>query len=204
MSRVQQNEVMGRIAVSEEEMRAYYKSHINEFTTPQEITLREIFVSVKEGSAAGSPEELAAKQKADEIYRRATAGESFEKLAADLSDAPSRANAGLIGPFNTTDLSPELRKMIESMKAGDIGQVLRTARGYQILKLETSTAAQTMPFEQAKEQVSERVYAEKRGVELERYLERLRADAIIEWKSPDVEKAYQAGLAQVKAKGGRG
>ena len=35
------------------------------------------------------------------IRERALAGESFEKLAADISDAPSRANAGLIGPLTS-------------------------------------------------------------------------------------------------------
>jgi len=32
------------------------------------------------------------------------AGESFEKLAADVSDSPSRSNAGLIGPIGVKDL----------------------------------------------------------------------------------------------------
>ena len=36
------------------------------------------------------------------------------------------------------------------------------ARGYQILKLESMTPTQTMPFEQAREQISERVFTDKR------------------------------------------
>ena len=40
VSRVQQNEVMGKIAVNDEEARAYYQSHLNEFTSPRTITLR--------------------------------------------------------------------------------------------------------------------------------------------------------------------
>src|SRR5438132_6153860 len=46
VSQVQQNEVLSRIAVSDEEARQYYDAHKNEFTSPQTVTLREIFVSV--------------------------------------------------------------------------------------------------------------------------------------------------------------
>src|SRR5947207_6378263 len=45
VQRVQQNEVMGKIGVSDDEARKYYDSHLNEFTTPQSITLREILVA---------------------------------------------------------------------------------------------------------------------------------------------------------------
>ena len=127
------------------------------------------------------------------------AGESFEKLAADLSDAPSRANAGLIGPLNLSDVSPDLRKLIEPMKVGEVSEVLRAAKGYQILKLESMTAPETQPFDQAKQEISNRVFTDKRKAEFEKYLERLRAEAIIEWKNADVKKAYEEGLQKAKS-----
>jgi len=46
VQRVQQNEVMGKIGVSEDEARKYYESHLSEFTTPQSVTLREILVAL--------------------------------------------------------------------------------------------------------------------------------------------------------------
>ena len=74
--------------------------------------------------------------------------------------------------------------------------VVRTQRGYQMLKLESATQAQTMPFEQAREQISERVVTDKRREEFQKYITKLRAQAIIEWKSEDVKKAYEEGLAE--------
>lgn len=199
VSRVEQNEILGRIAVSEVEAREYYDSHVAEFTTPQSITLREIFVAVPaEGDAINVAQDEAAREKANQIRQKALAGESFEKLAAELSDAPSKANAGLIGPLNMAELSPDLGKLVESMKPGQISEVLRSARGYQLLKLESSTPPETMPFEQAKEQISERVFTGKRREEYEKVLQRLRAQAIIEWKNEEIKKAYERGLEQVK------
>src|SRR6266498_1295965 len=38
--RVQQNEVIGKIGVTEQEARKYYEAHLSEFTTTQSVTLR--------------------------------------------------------------------------------------------------------------------------------------------------------------------
>src|SRR5438093_7333959 len=99
-SRVEQNEVFGKVGVSEDEARKYFDAHLAEFTTPPTVTLREILVAVPvdaKGINVGKDDD--AKVKADQIRSRAAAGESFEKLAADVSESPSRANAGLIGPI---------------------------------------------------------------------------------------------------------
>ena len=193
--RVQQNEVLAKIGVTDDEARKYYESHLKEFTTLPTVTLREILVAV-----AGDPKVLnvaadeAAQAKIQEIRKRVTdGGENFEKLAAEVSDSPSKANAGLIGPLSVNDISPELRKLIEAMKSGDVSEPVRTARGYQLLKLESITPTQTMTLEQAREQISERVFTDKRKAEFQKYIQKLRAQAIIEWKNEDVKKAFEEG-----------
>jgi len=200
-SRVEQNEVFGKVGVSEDEARKYYDSHLAEFTTPPAVTLREILVAVpSDGKTINVGKDDDAKAKAEQIRARALAGESFEKLAADVSDSPSRSNAGLIGPISVKDLSPDFQKLVASMKPGDVAEPIRSTRGYQILKLESSTGAQTLPFEQAREQIGDRVFTDKRQAEFLKYLEKLRAEAIIDWKNPEVKKAYEEGIA-ARAKG---
>jgi len=135
-----------------------------------------------------------ARAKTEAIRQRALAGESFEKLAADLSDAPSRANAGLIGPLNLSDLSQDVRNLIDPMNPGDVTQVMRSNKGYQILKLETKSTAELMPFDKAREDISNRVFTNKRNEEFQKYLTKLRGQAIIEWKNPELKKAYDEGL----------
>ena len=56
-----------------------------------------------------------------------------------------------------------------------------------------------MPFEQAREQISNRVFTDKRKAEFQKYLEKLRAQAIIEWKNDDVKKAYDSGRRSSRA-----
>jgi peptidyl-prolyl cis-trans isomerase SurA len=201
VQRVQQNEVFGKIGVSEDEARAYYESHKNEFTKLPTVTLREILVSIQsDARGVNVAAEEAAKQRADELRARVTAGgQPFDKLASEVSDAPSKANAGLIGPIGLNDLSPDLRKIIEQLKPGDVSDVIRTARGFQFLKLESATPTEVMPFEQAREQIGDRVFTDKRKVEFQKYLEKLRSQAIIEWKNADVKRAFEEGLKQQAA-----
>ena len=201
VQKVQQNEVLGKIGVTEDEARKYYQTHMNEFTTAPAVTLREIQVTVpNDASGVNAAEDEAAKARIEEVRTRVTkGGESFDKLATDVSDAPSKANAGLIGPLSLNDISPEVRKLIEAMKPGDVSDVIRTPRGYQLLKLETMTQAQTLSFEQARDQISERVFTDKRKAEFQKYLEKLRTQAIIEWKNQDVKRAFEEGLKQQQA-----
>jgi parvulin-like peptidyl-prolyl isomerase len=201
ISRVQQQDVMSKIAVTEEEAQAFYAKHKEKFTTPSSITLREILVEVPttdKGINAAKDDE--AKAKAEDIRKRLLAGEPFPRLAADLSDAPSKANGGLIGPFNSTDLAPALLERLKAMKPGDITEVTRSQRGYQILKLESRTQEQVLSFDEARTQISDAVAEEKRRGEMQRYVERLRAQAIIQWRNEELRKAYEQALADRKAR----
>ncbi len=202
IQRVQQNEVLGKIGVSEDEARKYYESHMAEFTSAPTVTLREILVSVaQDARGINAAAEEAAQRKIEELRQRVTTGgESFDKLAATASDSPSRSNGGLIGPLSVNDIAPDLRKTLEGMKVGDVTPPLRDSkRGYQLLKLESRSDTQVMPFEEAREKISERVFTDKRKAEYQKYLEKLRAQAIIEWKNPEIKKAFDEGLRQQQA-----
>jgi peptidyl-prolyl cis-trans isomerase SurA len=194
--KVEQNEVLSKIGVNDSDARAYYDTHLHEFTTPPTVTLREILVTVQgDGRGVNVAADEAAKAKIQELRTRVTAGrEDFQKLAATVSDSPSKANAGLIGPLSVNDLSPDLRKVVENLKPGDVTEPIRTTRGYQILKLESKSESQTMPFDQARDQISERVFTDKRKIEYMKYLDKLRTQAIIEWKNQDVKKAFDEGI----------
>ncbi len=202
VQRVQQNEVFGKIGISEEEARAYYDSHRNEFTKLPTVTLREILVALPaDARGVNVAADEAAQQRADQLRTRVTTGgEPFDKVASEASDAPSKANAGLIGPIGLDDLSPDLRKVVETLPPGAVSDVIRTSRGFQLFKLETSTPIDVMPFEQAREQIGDRVFTDKRKGEFQKYLEKLRNQAIIEWKNQDVQRAFEEGLKQQTAR----
>ena len=89
-----------------------------------------------------------------------------------------------------------LRQLLARMKVGEITQPLRTPRGYQILKLESRSEKKVLSFEDARDQISDKVFQLKRRGEMDKYIEKLRAQAIIEWKNDEIRKLYEGALAK--------
>jgi peptidyl-prolyl cis-trans isomerase SurA len=191
IQQVQGNEVFGRISVTEAETKAYYDAHKSEFTTPKTLMLREILIPVP--PTADDP---AAKAKADALHARLEAGEAFEKAVSEESSAASKANGGLIGPINMTDLAPALRKILDPLKAGQITPVVRTQSGYQIFKVETLNEPTLLPWEQAREEIGNRVANTKQAAEFSRYIQKLRAQAVIDWKNQELKKIFDQKVAE--------
>jgi peptidyl-prolyl cis-trans isomerase SurA len=199
-SRVQQVEVMGKIAVSDEEVRQYYDANKESFTTQPQITLREILVSVPTSDkGVNVAEDDAAKAKVEDIRKRAEGGEPFERLASDLSDSGSKANGGLIGPISRSDLSPELQKELAALKPGQLTRTVRTTRGYQLIKLESSTETKIKTMDEARPEIADKVAGQKQRGQMLQYLQQLRTQAIIDWKNEEVKKAYEVGLQKQAA-----
>jgi len=196
ISQVQQREVMAHVDLTEEEQRAYYDAHQSEFGTQPSVTLREILVAVPtdpKGVNVAADDE--AKKKAEGVRARVVGGEAFDKVAAEVSDAPSKTNGGLIGPIAKTELADELGKMLAAMKVGDVTPVFRVTNGYEILRLESNIESTTLPFDNARNQIAEKLGSQRQQVAMQQYLKKLRDQALIEWKNDEIKKAYQAGLA---------
>ena len=204
MSQVQREEFGGKLQITEEEARQYYQAHQKEFIEPASVTLREILIDVPTTTQGGKPmisvgaDDQAAKKAAD-VRARLSAGEDFAKVAGEVSSGSSKANGGLIGPIATSELSQDLQKLLEKMKPGDVTDPIRTTRGYQILKLDTMKATAARPYESVRDIVADRVYQERANVEMRRFLDRVRRQAIIVWKNEELRKAYEQ---QVAARGG--
>ena len=109
-----------------------------------------------------------------------------------MSTSPSRANGGLVGPLNPAELTPAFQELLKGLKPGDISDVIRTPAGYQIVKLESQTADTVLTAEEARDRIADVIFEQKRQVELKKYLEKQRAQAIIEWKNEEIKKAWQS------------
>jgi len=84
------------------------------------------------------------------------------------------------------------------MKAGDVSEVIRTQAGYQLLSLESKTEVKVKTFDEARQNISDRIAEEKRRGETQKYIEKLRATATITWHNDELKKAYEQGLAERK------
>lgn len=200
---VQRQDVTNKIAVSEEEIRTYFENNRSEFTSPTEVTLREIVIAVPTSDrGVNVAQDEAAKAKAEDIRKRVLAGEPFPRLAGELSDSGSKANGGLIGPLKLDDLDPRLQKVLTPLRVGDITEVVQTSRGYQIFRMETRSETKSRTLEEARPEVSRRVAQQKSQGEMLSYLEKLRSQAKITWRNDDLRRLYEQALQQRLARAG--
>ncbi len=196
VGQVQQDQVLRRVSMTDIEALGYYETHLEEFSRPATVTLREILITVPlESGALNVARDNRARALAEAALARVRSGEAFEAVVSEMSDAASKANGGLIGPIALADLAETVRTRIEGLAVGEVDEISRTPAGYQILKLETSTAAAPAPFEEVREQIVNNVFNERRLQALNRYLSTLRSEAIIEWKDEGLQSLYEQQVA---------
>ena len=205
VSAAQQVEILSKISITDTEAREYYDTHLEEFTDPALVTLREILVRAP-SSGPGAPRGLLnvgldeeARQKAEVARARIVAGEDFATVAAELSDAPSKANGGLIGPVNRSELALLVLELVEGLSVGDVSEATRTTQGYQFFKLESATDATPRPFEEVRDEIANNVFNDRRLAAYDEFVDKLRTEAIIEWKDEALQKAYEQHLAQLRS-----
>ena len=130
--RLGQSAIGESVVVLEDEVRAYYEEHAEEFDSTQ-VRTSHILVQVKPD--ATEEEVAAAEKKIRSILDRVRNGEDFADLARQYSDCPSSARGGDLGFVGRGRLVPEFEKAAFSLDVGQVSDVVRTRFGFHIIKV---------------------------------------------------------------------
>ncbi|MEQ8233588.1 MAG: SurA N-terminal domain-containing protein [Gammaproteobacteria bacterium] len=141
------------IAVDDAALRAYYEANKANYTREEQRNVNHILIQV--GEDAAEDEVTAARERAAAALARAREGESFEKLAEELSDdVGSRTEGGETGMFPRGVMAPEFEEAAFALDVGEISEPVRTRFGFHVIKLKAVEPGGLQPFEEVAEQVS--------------------------------------------------
>jgi|SRR5262245_33816946 len=123
-----------KLEVSPSEAEAYFRTNSSEFPKrPQEVGIAVIQIPLEAESSAV----VAAQKRAQAALDRVRKGESFARLAQEVSEDPgTRASGGDLGFFNRGDLDSTFEATAFRMKPGETSGLVRTPFGYHIIRLE--------------------------------------------------------------------
>lgn len=76
------------------------------------------------------------REQAEEVLKRARAGEDFAKLAKEFSTDGSKDKGGDLGWFGHGDMVPEFEQAAYALKPGEISGIVQSKFGFHIIKLE--------------------------------------------------------------------
>ncbi len=149
-------EVRSRIVISEEQIRDYYEKHKDEFKTAEKVRIASIFLKLKNRDDPEEMERL--KKRAEVIIERLKEGEEFSELAEDFSEGPGAESGGDLGYFKIEDLDPEIRRLVEKMKIGEVSDPIIRPFGIQIIKVLDKKAEGVKPLEEVRDYIYRILY----------------------------------------------
>ena len=136
----------------------------------------------------GSTDEIQSKVKTIRLaFER---GVSFEELAKQHSSDPNaKSTGGKLGIFKPADLLAEIGEVTNNLEPGQISQVAQTKLGNHLLYIYKEEFAEGLDCNNLKTEqetnYTNALYAQKRGVLLDIYMDELFACANIEIKDPE-------------------
>ena len=172
-------EVYINIVVTEKEKQEEFEKNKDKLNVDEQVSAAHILISVPEN--ADEAQKKAAKEKADELRKKALAGEDFAKLAKENShDTTSVARGGNLGYFEKGVMVEEFEKAVFSLKKDQISNVVETKYGYHIIKLLDKKAARKLDYEEVASGIARFIANSKKNEKLEKFVEKLRETAKIQ------------------------
>jgi parvulin-like peptidyl-prolyl isomerase len=165
------------IVVSDEEVARYSPAQAGESQQSPSVRIRHIFIGIPREP---SPEDLArARTRAAEASERLRDGGDFGKVAAEYSDGATALQGGDLGVIRQGDMDPALETVAFSLNPGSISDVIQTAGGFHIIKVEERMTSDVSTAE-TREQIRQRVFHEKFTQRVNAYLAELKQKAYIQ------------------------
>jgi peptidyl-prolyl cis-trans isomerase C len=134
VSKLLEAEIVPKIAVTPEEVSAFFKGNPQQFQVPEQVRASHILITVPPNADASV--KAAALEKVTTILKSARGGKDFAALAKEHSQDPgSAANGGDLDFFQSGQMVGPFNDVAFKLPTGSISDVVETQFGYHIIKV---------------------------------------------------------------------
>ena len=167
-------EVVFRIQITTEELRARYDAELESWDRPEGVAIQEI-VFGKEGRDIAE-----VRQRAEEVLLRARDGEDFQRLAFEESESPTSRSGGDIGYVARGSLREEYEAVAYDLRRNQISEIIELPNALAIIRLVERHEGGLLPFALAREDIGLTIQEERSPAAIREYLRELRRESFIE------------------------
>jgi peptidyl-prolyl cis-trans isomerase SurA len=177
-SKVLNGMVASKVHVDEAEVRAaFHEAYQNQPRGGDEVRLRHLLVPF---TRDGAEARRAACASAERARARLAAGESFELVASQVSErAPG---SGDLGWIHEGGVASWMVGKIAGAGPGSVTEVIETDFGCNVLQIVDRRPFQPKGYEEVREQIHQRLFAERMQAEYLKFMDKLREQTYIERK----------------------
>jgi len=170
------------VKVSPDEIKKFYDENPAKFERPEQVRASHVLLSIKDATGGDLPDDKKKekKAKAEEVLKRAKAGEDFAKLAKEFSEDPGSKDKGGEYTFGRGAMVPEFESAAFSLKTNQVSDIVTTQFGYHIIKLSEKIPAKKVDLAEASDDIRDYLKQTTVQKQLPPYLEKLKAEAKVE------------------------
>ena len=167
LARELEEDIRKGITVSDADTKKYYDEHPDKYGARTRVFARQIML-------ASEPE---AKSIADKIKKGGTFEDLAKQFSKDKETAPKGGDIGLVTPGK---LDTALEKAVFSLKEGETSPIVKTAKGFYILKADRVASSKERPYDEMKKSIENLMIREKVNKALSDLKEEVRKNAKVE------------------------
>lgn len=174
---MRQRAVRSDVVISPEQINAYYRKNIDQYSTPAEVKLSMI---VLRPEFDGSDNPLEVKHNmAREIRTKLAEGAEFAGMAQMYSDDSTADFGGDWGWIDTKTLTDSLSKVAFSLPPGQISDVIEVGDTFYILRVDEKKPAIVRPLAEVRDEIARKLQEEERIRLQDRWIDTLRQKAYV-------------------------
>lgn len=177
-SKLMQQEIRARIAVTPEEIEAYYQDHEQDYHRPERIRVRHLLVKV--GTEAGEDEFQAAREEINDILAQSREGQNFIDLIRTYSPQTMQGEESLSGWLKRGEFLKELEDVAFSLPVGEVSDPIRSQAGFHLLQVAEKEEASQLAVETVSDSIKESLLREKMKLDHGEWLREMRENAQVE------------------------